>query len=532
MLRSSSAWCGWGSLLALASFLVVGCGGQEGMKYQAPGGAPPRPTVPQAAPTATPDKETQEQYGHFEDNPFQRADAQPLSTFSADVNTASYSNLRRMIDEGQTIPQDAVRIAEMVNYFPYAYPKPVNGDPVAFQLNLGPCPWNASHHLLRIGMKAKEYSKAELPPRNLVFLVDVSGSMSGPTRLPLVKKSLNLLIDQLSSSDQVSIVTYAGETSVKLPPTSGADKSRIRQVVNALKAYGSTNGESGIRLAYDQARASYRSGAINRVILCTDGDFNVGVTSLGELVRMIEVERESDVFLTVLGFGMGNLKDTTLEKLANHGNGHYAYIDSESEAQKVFVEQGASLVTVAKDVKLQVEFNPARVQSYRLVGYENRLLKNEDFQNDAKDAGDIGSGHTVTALYEIVPHGVEASPQTPALKYTSTQPIVPAKSGEWLTVKMRFKTPMGNKSQEVVQALGENGYSINTPPDFAFAAAVAEFGMILRNSPYKAQASLDRVLDRATANLGPDVGNHRIEFTGLVRKIRRKQETLAAGQDR
>ncbi|WP_143393720.1 vWA domain-containing protein [Fimbriiglobus ruber] len=401
----------WTAAIALGVGIVAGCGGESksppnvtttkaynrdiGLESELPAAVDP------SKPRVNYDKLQQEQYEHFVDNEFQAVAQHPLSTFSADVNTASYSNVRRFLDQGKLPPKDAVHLAEFINYFPYSYPPPSGDDPVSFTLDLAPCPWQPKHHLARIGVRAKEIPAAAMPPRNLVFLVDVSGSMAQDTRLPLVKKSLNLLIDQLTPRDYVSVVVYASDCGVRLGPTPGSMKQRIREVVNALEAGGSTNGGSGINLAYQQARANFIEGGANRVILCTDGDFNVGVTSEGELVELIERQRKGNVFLTVLGYGMGNVKNTTMEKLANHGNGHYAYIDSVSEAHKVFVEQGAALVTVAKDVKLQVEFNRQRVSAYRLIGYENRMLKHEDFKNDAKDAGDIGSGHTVTALYEI-----------------------------------------------------------------------------------------------------------------------------------
>lgn len=495
--------------------------------------------VRQAAPGGLDyDKLQQEQYAHVVDNPFLSVAEHPRSTFSADVNTASYSNVRRFLDGGNLPPKDAVLLAELVNYFPYDYAPPTGPDPVAFHLDLAPCPWQPTHLLARIGLKARQLSPADTPPRNLVFLIDVSGSMAQETRLPLVKRSLNLLIDRLTPADTVSVVTYAGRAGVRLPPTPGAQKARIREAVNALSAGGSTYGEGGIRLAYDQARASFVEGGANRVILCTDGDFNVGLTGEGELVRLIEEQRRGHVFLTVLGYGMGNLKNAALEKLANHGNGHYAYIDSEAEAHKVFVEQGAALVTVAKDVKLQVEFNPQRVSAYRLIGYENRLLQVQDFKDDARDAGDVGSGHTVTALYEVVPVGVPLElPGVDPLKYQKPAggPTEAAMSGEWLTAKMRYKHPESAESLELAKPLPGEALGGPASRDFAFAAAVAEFGMLLRDSPYKGRASWDRVLTAAEANVGADPGGHRREFAGLVRKARRLAQAAAeepvAGRD-
>lgn len=520
--RGVTSMVGVGFLCAL-TVALVGCGKDEKPKdsKRGSGGFAEAPMLP-AGGKPNFDRLQQEQYSHFNDNAYQWAAAEPVSTFSTDVNTASYSNVRRFLNEGKLPPKDAVRIAELVNYFPYSYPAPAGDSPVSLTADIAPCPWQPKHHLARVGVRAKTIDPTAMPPRNLVFLIDVSGSMEEPTRLPLVKKALGLLIDQLTAKDTVSIVTYAGDTAVKLRPTTGDQKPRIRSVVDGLHAGGGTNGGSGIRLAYEQARANFIGGGVNRVILCTDGDFNVGVTSEGELVRLIEQERKGNVFLTVLGFGMGNLKDATLEKLANHGNGHYAYIDSESEAFKVFVQQGAALATVAKDVKLQVHFNPAQVAAYRLIGYENRILKNEDFKNDAKDAGDMGSGHTVTAFYEVVPVGVELDAPKPdkPLYGPNGKPIAPDKAGDWLTVKMRYKHPEEEKSLELSQPLpaGKFGQPVNG--DFRFAAAVAEFGLLLRESPYKGQASFDRVLKAAGENLGADPGAHRAEFIGMVRQAR------------
>jgi Ca-activated chloride channel family protein len=502
---------------------VIGCGDGAQYSSRAAKSGSFQDGAPSVRASTSYDKKQEEEYSHFEDNPFKTVAQDPVSTFSVDVNTASYSNVRRMLNNGQLPPKDAVRIADFINYFPYSYPRPSGEDPVAFALDLAPCPWEPTHHLLRVGLMARQLSREEMPPRNLVFLIDVSGSMTEDSRLPLVKRSLNLLIGQLAAQDTVSIVTYANGSAVKLPPTSGSQKSRIREVVNALTPYGGTNGEGGIRLAYDQARAAFIEGGANRVILCTDGDFNVGVTSEGELVRLIEEQRRGNVFLTVLGYGMGNLKNATLEKLANHGNGHYAYVDSEAEAHKVFVEQGAALVAVAKDVKLQVEFNPQRVQAYRLIGYENRVLNDEDFADDAKDAGDLGSGHTVTAFYQVVPAGVPfATPGVDPLKYQqpTAGPTPEAATGEWLTVKMRYKHPESAASLELAKPLAADALAKSASSDFRFAAAVAEFGLLLRDSPYKGRANYDRVLATAEANLGPDPAGHRAEFTSLVRKAR------------
>ncbi len=362
-------------------------------------------------------------------------------TISSAVDTAAYSNIRARLNAGLLPPNDAVRVADMLNYFNYDYASPKNDDPVAFHLEIAACPWTPKHHLLRVGLKAKTIDKEKMPPRNLTFLLDTSGSMNRPNRLPLVKQSLRLLVEQLTARDVVSIVTYAGNAGLALPPTSGAEKDKILQTIESFNAAGSTNGEGGLRAAYDQAQAGFIKEGVNRVILATDGDFNVGISSNAELVRFIEDKRKTGVYLTVLGYGMDNLKDSKLEQLAHHGNGHYAYIDTLDEAKRVFVEQAGALATVAKDVKLQIEFNPAKVAAYRLIGYENRVLRHEDFRNDAKDAGDMGSGHTCTCLYEIVPAGTPApAAEIEPLKYQTVPKLSEAaRSGEWATVRMRRK---------------------------------------------------------------------------------------------
>jgi Ca-activated chloride channel homolog len=460
-----------------------------------------------------------ENYQPIVENPFHVVKQDPLSTFSAAVDTASYSNVRRFLNENQLPPKDSVRIADMLNYFNYNYAQPKNADPVAFTLEIGPCPWQAKHHLLRIALKARTIDKEQMPRRNLVFLIDTSGSMQAENRLPLVKRSLQLLVEQLTANDRVSIVTYAGNCNLALAPTPGDQKSAILQVIEALRAGGSTYGSGGILAAYEQAKLSFIKEGVNRVILATDGDFNVGVSSDAELVRIIEEKRNSGVYLTVLGYGMGNLKDSKLEQLAHHGNGHYAYIDTLDEAKKVFVDQGGSLVTVAKDVKLQVEFNPAKVAAYRLVGYENRLLRAEDFRDDKKDAGDMGSGHTCTALYEVVPVGekVEA-PEVEPLKYQTPAVLSDAaKSGEFMTVRMRYKHPDTDKAQEVSAALPAKALGEDLSKDFQFAAAVAGFGMLLRDSEYKGNANYLNVLESAQGAVGEDKEGYRKEFVKLVR---------------
>lgn len=460
-----------------------------------------------------------ESYSHYADNPFLAAAANPLSTFSITVDTASYSNVRRfLLTEHRLPPPDAVRVAELVNYFPYQYPQPRDDQPVAFALDLASCPWKPNYHLARIALGARKLDPKQLPPRNFVFLLDTSGSMNQPNRLPLLKRSLSLLVEQLTPRDKVAIVAYAGSGGLVLPPTPGNQHGAILQALQQLHAGGSTNGGQGIQLAYKVARDGFIQGGINRVILGTDGDFNVGVTSQGDLVRLIEDERKSGVFLTILGFGMGNLKDSTMERLAHHGNGHFAYIDSDAEAQKIFVEQGCSLVTVAKDVKLQIEFNPRLVGAYRLVGYENKLLKAQDFNDDTKHAGDMGSGHTVTALYEIVPAGQPIPvPGVDPLKYQKTEPAGPADGGEWLTVKLRYKDPEADTSKLLSQPLtGAVQKLEQTPADFRFAAAVAGFGLLLRNSDYRGDVSYPDVRQLAQGALGNDPNGHRGEFLKLV----------------
>ncbi|MBN9119390.1 MAG: von Willebrand factor type A domain-containing protein [Planctomycetes bacterium] len=464
-----------------------------------------------------------EAYGVYQENEFRSPLVAALSTFSADVNTASYSNVRRTLADGKPPPASAVFLAEFVNYFPYSYAQPKGDDPVAFHVELGACPWNRKHHLVRIGVQVHQIPADKMPPRNLVFLIDTSGSMHQENRLPLVQKSLGLLVDQLGEKDRVSVVTYAGDSRVALAPTRGTDKKTITDVVNGLAAGGGTNGEGGIRRAYELARATFIDGGVNRVILCTDGDFNVGVTDNGELVKLIEEQRRSKVFLTILGFGMGNYKDDRLKELANHGNGHHAYIDTLDEAKKVFVEQGAALVCVAKDVKFQVDFNPARVTAYRLVGYENRLLKDEDFKNDAKDAGDLGSGHQVTVFYEIVPKGVNIDlPGVDPSKYQKKD--VPENTAdEWLTVKMRYKHPEAEISKELAQPL-KGDVAKELSDDFRFAAAVASFGMILRDSKFRGAMTYSGVLEEAQGCVGADPNGHRRQFLELVRTAKRLSE--------
>jgi Ca-activated chloride channel family protein len=477
-------------------------------------------------------KHNTEAYDLIVENAFLAADRNPLSTFSIDVDTASYSNVRRfLLDEGRLPPPDAVRIEELINYFPYRYPQPKAGQPVAFTLDIADCPWNAQHYLVRIGLMAERIDPSKMPPRNFVFLVDTSGSMEEPNRLPLLQQSLRLLVSQMNERDRVAIVAYAGNAGLVLPSTPGNRKAIINSAIDNLRAGGSTNGGAGIALAYAEAERSFIPGGLNRVILGTDGDFNVGVTNQGDLVRLIENKRKSGVFLTILGFGMGNLKDSTMEKLSHHGNGHYAYIDSEAEARKVFIEQGAALVTVAKDVKLQIEFNPKRVGAYRLIGYENRLLQAHEFNDDKKDAGDMGAGHTVTALHEIVPAGqVVPAAKIDALKYQqASKPSEAADSGEWLTVKLRYKDPDAETSKLLSQPLTGAPWKLSQmPEDFRFASAVAAFGMLLRNSEHRGDATYARVHKLAAGAVSEDRNGHRAEFLKMIDAAERLAPNAAA----
>lgn len=463
-----------------------------------------------------------ETYNYIQENEFKTAKDNPLSTFSIDVDAASYSNIRRFIQQGQLPPKDAVRIEEMINYFNYSYPEPKNNDPVSISTELTEAPWNKRHQLLKIGLKARTITNEKLPPANLVFLIDVSGSMYGRNRLEMLKTALNLLINQLREEDKVAIVVYAGAAGVVLPSTSGSNKIKIKEALNNLQAGGSTAGGAGIKLAYQIAESSFVKGGNNRIILATDGDFNVGASSDSEMQHLIEEERNKGVFLTVLGFGMGNYKDSKMEVLANKGNGNYAYIDNMSEARKVLVNEfGSTLYTVAKDVKLQLEFNPAKVKAYRLVGYENRLLNNEDFKDDAKDAGEMGVGHTVTALYEIIPQGVNSSfiKETDALKYQ--QNTVKESSTELLTVKMRYKEPDGDKSKLMsVPVTSEMLKLENASADLKFAAAVAQFGMLLRGSEYQQNTNLDNTLRLAQSAKENDKEGYKAELIQLIKNTK------------
>ena len=466
-----------------------------------------------------------EQYDEIVENPFIAVAADPLSTFSIDVDRASYSNMRRFImQDGQLPPRDAVRIEELVNYFPYDYSEPEGDDPLAIHTEVAPAPWKPQHQLVRIGLQARRVKVENLPQSNFVFLLDVSGSMMPPNKLPLVKSAMRLLVNQLRAKDRVAMVVYAGSAGLVLPSTAGDQKDRILDAIDRLEAGGSTAGGEGIRRAYDEAVANFIRGGNNRVILATDGDFNVGASSDAEMVQLIEEKRRTGVFLTVLGVGEGNLQAAKMEKLADKGNGNYAYLDNIAEAQKVLVhELGGTLYTVAKDVKIQVEWNPARVQGYRLIGYENRLLRNEDFADDKKDAGEVGSGHSVTALYEVVLVGAQTDEKIrmpDSLRYQRRESQSTSAAGpELLFVKVRYKQPDGDQSRLLSQPVLA-GADQKPSVDFQFQAAVAEFGLLLRNSDFRGKADLGHVIAAAREARGRDADGYRAEFVKLAEAVR------------
>jgi Ca-activated chloride channel family protein len=473
-----------------------------------------------------------EGYDAITENRFLTPKDNPLSTFSIDVDAASYSNMRRFLADGHLPPAGAVRIEEMINYFHYDYPQPEGEDPFSINTEISDCPWNPKHKLALIGLQGKKIATENLPPSNLVFLIDVSGSMMDEDKLPLVQASMKLLVDQLRQEDKVAMVVYAGNAGLVLPSTNGSDKITIKEAIGRLQAGGSTAGGAGIQLAYKVAKDNFIEGGNNRIILCTDGDFNVGISSNDELETMIEDERKSGVFLTVLGYGTGNYQDSKMQRLADKGNGNHAYIDNLMEAKKVLVSEfGGTLFTIAKDVKLQIEFNPSKVQAYRLIGYENRLLNKEDFNNDKKDAGDLGSGHTVTALYEIIPVDVKSEfiEKVDPLKYQSTPNVSAGGSDDMMTIKFRYKKPDGNKSKLIEHAVIDNHVLLsNTSANFRFAAAVASFGMLLRNSEFKQRASYDQAWQLAKGALDNDEEGYRSEFLKLVKNA----QTIALVTDK
>ena len=463
-----------------------------------------------------------EQYDDIVENRFLSATENPLSTFSIDVDGASYSNVRRILQMGHLPTPGAVRIEEFINYFHYNYPQPTGDDPFSINTEIADCPWSTQHKLVTIGLQGKKIPTEKLPASNLVFLIDVSGSMFEPDKLPLVKASMKLLVDQLREQDKVSLVAYAGNAGLVLPSTSGSQKEKIKDAIDQLEAGGSTAGGAGIQLAYKIATENFIKGGNNRVILCTDGDFNVGPSSSSELEKIIEEERKTGVYLTVLGYGAGNYSDSRMQQLADKGNGNHSYIDNFNEARKVLVNEfGGTLFTIAKDVKLQVEFNPSKVQAYRLIGYENRLLNKEDFNNDKKDAGDLGSGHTVTALYEIIPVGVknDFAESVDKLKYQQKEkPSSSSLKDEIMTIKFRYKKPDADKSKLIEHPVIDQHLAINNTSDnFRFVSAVAQFGMLLRNSEFKQKSSFDNAWKLAKGALGNDDEGYRSEFLKLVK---------------
>lgn len=495
--------------------LATSCSGDEG-----PMDANASPEYSQMFPDY--DAVNQESYKEFEENKFLSPYEYPLSTFSVDVDVASYTNVRRYINKGELPPVDAIRVEEMINYFSYAYPQPDGADPVRISTEIGACPWNSQNRLVKIGLKAKEIPSDELPASNFVFLVDASGSMAGPGRLGLVKSSLKLLLNNLRDEDYVAIVAYAGAAGEVLPSTSAKDKQKIMEALDALSAGGSTAGGAGIQLAYKIAKDHFIENGNNRVILCTDGDFNVGVSSLKGLEELISEQRKTGIYLSVLGYGMGNYKDDKMQTLAQAGNGNHAYIDNLQEANRVLVNEfGSTMYAVAKDVKLQIEFNPSKVQAYRLIGYETRLLNNEDFNDDAVDAGEMGAGHTVTAFYEIVPSGIESNIYQPGnvdpLKYQRPKDseVDMINSPDMLLVKLRYKPLDSDVSSKVEQSVVDDGAD-RVSPDFRFASSVAMMGLLLRDSKYKVDANYEKTIEQANQGLNNDDLGYRREFIRLV----------------
>ena len=473
--------------------------------------------------SSPPQQRNAETYKEIKENSFVAVAQQPVTTFSADVDRAAYANVRRIIGYGQIPPKDAVRIEEMVNYFDYDYPAPEEGStsPLRVSPELAPAPWNPNHLLLRIGLQAKKIYLAKAPPSNIVFLIDVSGSMDEDNKLPLLKSSFKMLLGQLRPDDKIAIVTYANGTKVALPSTSVKDKEKIIKVLDNLYASGGTSGGRGIQLAYEQAQKSFIKNGNNRIILATDGDFNIGINNTTDLEKFIEKQRESGIYMSVLGFGIGNYRDDMAETIADKGNGNYAYIDNITEAKKVLVnELSGTLFAVAKDVKLQLEFNPKYVKEYKLIGYENRMLANEDFTNDKKDAGEIGAGHTVTALYELVPSDGKVAQ---SLRYQSQELNEKGKGNELGFLKIRYKDPKVKdaKSVEITEPLVFNKKALKeTSTDYRFAASVAEFGILLRDNSNKANATYDQVIELAEGAIGKDPEGYRKEFVRLVKSVK------------
>jgi len=518
-------------LFAFLIFLIVSCSGPSKKSKETNSNDRTIQSIELLAPPQSSDSEmisadkneeihNTEEYDAIHESKYLDVSKNALSTFSIDVDKASYGNIRRFITSGQMPEKDAVRIEEMINYFSYDYQEPKGEDPFAVNTELSKCPWNDQHRLLHIGIQGKNISTENLPPSNLVFLIDVSGSMDEQNKLPLLKSAFRLLVNQLRGKDKIAIVVYAGAAGVVLSSTPGNQKDIILSAIDKLEAGGSTAGGEGIELAYKIAKENFKESGNNRVILATDGDFNVGTSSNAEMEKLIDQKRETGIFLTVLGFGMGNYKDSKMEILADKGNGNYAYIDNILEAEKVFVKEfGGTLFTIAKDVKIQVEFNPAKVKAYRLIGYENRALKNEDFNDDKKDAGELGSGHTVTALYEIIPaNNGENVSGIDELKYQKQQ-INPKAydSKEIITLKLRYKLPNGDQSKLIQKPVMDENINFNeTSNNFKFSSAVAEFGLILRNSEYKGKSNLVDVIKLAESSKGKDKEGYRAEFIKLV----------------
>ena len=465
-----------------------------------------------------------ESYSKIHSNGFKAIEANPLSTFSIDVDRASYANVRRFIRQGQLPPADAVRVEEMINYFSYGYPQPENEHPFSINTEYTECPWQDEHKLLRIGLQGKKVETENLPASNLVFLIDVSGSMNSSNKLPLVKSAFSLLTKNLRSIDRVAIVVYAGAAGLVLPSTDGNEKQKILDALNSLNAGGSTAGSDGIELAYKVAKENFIENGNNRVILATDGDFNVGIQNENELEDFITSKRKDRIFLTCLGFGMGNYKDSKMEILADKGNGNYAYINDMLEANKIFIQEfGGTLFTIAKDVKIQIEFNPNEVQAYRLIGYENRLLNDEDFNDDTKDAGELGAGHTVTALYEIIPTGISSPfhPNVDDLKYQKPKHSSLANTNEVATVKFRYKNPEGHKSIKLEQSISSNCMIFeSSSSNTRFAASVAMFGMLLTNSEYLGNTNYDQIIAIGNHAKDNDDEGYRGEFIQLVKTAR------------
>ena len=502
----------------------------DGITFLAGGYEAPFNQLHQSAPGNT------EEYNTIVENEFLDALSNPLSTFSIDVDAASYSNARRFIQDGQLPPKDAVRVEEFINYFDYDYPQPKDDHPFAVFTELGTCPWNENNYLLHVGIKGRELADEERTNCNLVFLLDVSGSMEPENKLPLVKKAFKFLVNNLQDNDKISIVVYAGSAGLVLPTTLGNEKTKITSVLDNLHAGGSTAGGAGIQLAYKIAKENFIDGGNNRIILATDGDFNVGVSNTSELIEMIEKKREEGIFLTILGFGMGNYKDGRLEELADKGNGNYYYIDNILEAKKVFDHDlMGTLFTIAKDVKMQIEFNPVKVAMYRLIGYENRLLKKEDFDDDKKDAGELGAGHTVTALYEIVPaKTANTYEEREDLKYQISKLTYMAKnSDELLTLKLRYKPPKEDVSKLITSVVRDKVNSIESASkNFNFSAAVAGFAMLLRESQFKGNNDFSSIEELAVNSLGKDLYGYRDEFVSLVKRAKKLSEGLSLLEDK